>query len=97
MADCIGFPNTMNEFMEQYSFIDTDEVYTNGSELIQVFRVKQGLEHYEEEIRSKAIEEFSERIKARAHSTERNDWSADYMISIWESVIDEIAMEMKGE
>jgi hypothetical protein len=46
---------------------------------------------------AKAIEEFTEQIKARAHSTERNDWSADYMISIWESVIDEIAMEMKGE
>jgi len=45
----------------------------------------------------KAIEEFAEQIKARAHSTERNDWSADYMISIWESVIDEIAMELKGE
>jgi len=87
----------MNEFMEQYSFIDTDEVYTNGSELIQVFRVKQGLEHYEKEIHSKAISEFAEQIKARAHSTERNDWSADYMISIWESVIDEIAETMKGE
>ena len=49
------------------------------------------------EIREKAIEEFAEQIKARAHSTERNDWSADYMISIWESVIDEIAETMKGE
>ena len=46
---------------------------------------------------AKAIEEFAEQIKARAHSTERNDWSADYMISIWESVIDEIATELKGE
>ncbi len=46
---------------------------------------------------AKAIEEFAEQIKARAYSTERNDWSADYMISIWESVIDEIAMELKGE
>lgn len=48
-------------------------------------------------IREKAIEEFAEQIKARAHSTERNDWSADYMISIWESVIDDIATELKGE
>ena len=52
---------------------------------------------YDKEIRAKAIEEFAEQIKARAHSTERNDWSTDYMISIWESVIDEIAMELKGE
>lgn len=55
------------------------------------------LENEKAEIRSKAIEEFAEQIKARAHSTERNDWSADYMISIWESVIDEIAKELKGE
>ena len=29
-----------------YSFEDRDEAYTNGSELIQVFRVIQALEHY---------------------------------------------------
>lgn len=51
----------------------------------------------EKEVRAKAISDFAEQIKARAHSTERNDWSADYMISIWESVIDEIASELKGE
>ena len=57
----------------------------------------QTVEGLVKETRARAIEEFSERIKARAYSTERNDWSADYMISIWESVIDEIAMELKGE
>lgn len=57
----------------------------------------QTVEGLKKEVRAKAIEEFAEQIKARAHSTERNDWSADYMISIWESVIDEIAEAMKGE
>ena len=57
----------------------------------------QTVEDVKKEAREKAIEEFAEQIKARAHSTERNDWSADYMISIWESVIDEIAETMKGE
>lgn len=57
----------------------------------------QTVDDLKKEVREKTVDEFSEQIKARAHSAERNDWSADYMISIWESVIDEIAMELKGE
>lgn len=41
----MDFPNTFDEFANEYGFKDKDEVYTNGSELIQVFRVKQWLEH----------------------------------------------------
>lgn len=41
----MDFPNTFDEFAEDYGFKDKDEVYTNGSELIPVFRVKQWLEH----------------------------------------------------
>ena len=41
----MDFPNTFDEFAKDYGFKDKDEVYTNGSELIQVFRVKQWLEH----------------------------------------------------
>lgn len=39
------FPDTFEEFVKYYGFKDKEEVYTNGSELIQVFRVKQWLEH----------------------------------------------------
>lgn len=41
----MDFPNTFDEFVKDYGFKDKDEVYTNGSELIPVFRVKQWLEH----------------------------------------------------
>lgn len=41
------FPNTFDEFAKEYGFNDKKEVYTNGSELIPVFRVKQWLEHIE--------------------------------------------------
>lgn len=34
------------EFVKSYSFKDSEEVYTNGSNLIPVFRVEQMLEHY---------------------------------------------------
>lgn len=46
MADCMTFPKTAKEFIEQYKFTDTKQEYTNGAELIPVFRVKQMLEHY---------------------------------------------------
>ena len=45
MNEQIEFPNTFEEFAEQYSFKDKDEVYTNGSDLIPVFRVQQWLVH----------------------------------------------------
>lgn len=41
----MDFPETWEEYEQQYGFEDTDEVYTNGSRLIQSFRVKQWLDH----------------------------------------------------
>ena len=46
MGDCMSYPETIEEFVEQYSFKDTEEIYTNGAELIPVFRVMQAIEHY---------------------------------------------------
>lgn len=43
--EMMEFPETFDEFVDSYGFIDTEEVYTNGSQLISVFRVKQWLEH----------------------------------------------------
>lgn len=45
MAECMTFPDDWREFLKDYSFIDSDHVYTNGSELIPVFRVEQLIEH----------------------------------------------------
>lgn len=46
-GEVMTFPNTWEEYEEQYGFNDTEQVYTNGSRLIQSFRVKQWLEHIE--------------------------------------------------
>ena len=43
--DSMAFPNTWEEFEKNYGFNDVEEIYTNGSRLIQSFRVKQWLEH----------------------------------------------------
>ena len=41
MADMMEFPKTLDEFMEQYKIVDTEQVYTNGTELVPIFRIKQ--------------------------------------------------------
>ena len=46
MNEQMGFPKTIKEFIDDYSFKDKEEIYTNGSQLIQVFRVEQALDHY---------------------------------------------------
>ena len=38
------FPDTWEEFEQAYGFEDKKEIYTNGSRLIQSFRVKQWLD-----------------------------------------------------
>ena len=45
MAESMEFPNTVEEFMEQYKVVDTECVYTNGVELVPIFRMKQWFEH----------------------------------------------------
>lgn len=45
----MDFPKTWEEYEEHYGFNDYKEVYTNGSRLILSFRVKQWLDHLEQE------------------------------------------------
>ena len=45
-GDVMNFPEDPIEFINDYSFIDKFKMYTNGCELIPVFRVKQMIEHY---------------------------------------------------
>lgn len=54
MSDMMNFPKTPLEFVKSYKFKDSDEIYTNGSELIPVFRVEQMLEHYYKPLKEKA-------------------------------------------
>ena len=45
MSDRMTFPDTAEEFMEQYKVVDTDHVYSNGVEFVPIFRMKQWFEH----------------------------------------------------
>jgi flagellar biosynthesis/type III secretory pathway protein FliH len=45
MCDVTSFPATVDEFMEQHKIVDREEVYTNGAEMVPIFRMKQWFEH----------------------------------------------------
>ena len=45
MGDMMTFPDTVEEFMEQYKIVDTEHVYTNGVEMVPIFRMEQWFEH----------------------------------------------------
>ena len=44
MSEQMEFPITFEKFAKEYGFKDDKEVYTNGSDLIPIFRVKQWIE-----------------------------------------------------
>ena len=45
MSDMMTFPATVEEFMEQYKIVDSEKIYTNGADLIPIFRMMQWFEH----------------------------------------------------
>ena len=53
MSDCMTFPDIVEEFMEQYKIVDTEHVYTNGVEMVPIFRMKQWFEHKPERKKGK--------------------------------------------
>ena len=62
MSEEMKFPDTLDEFIKQYSFIDKEQIYTNGSELIHTFRVKQWEEH-----KRKECEELKRKLNESIH------------------------------
>ena len=45
MGDMMTFPASVEEFMEQYKMTDTERVYSNGTEYVPIYRMKQQFEH----------------------------------------------------
>ena len=46
MDECMRFPDTVEEFMEQYKVVDKEGIYmSKGSELVPIFRMDQWFEH----------------------------------------------------
>lgn len=62
MTDMMAFPETVEEYMEQYKITDRKQIYTNGTELVPIFRMKQWFGHK------------PERKKGRWILSEDRDW-----------------------
>ena len=45
MGEMMTFPASVEEFMEQYKMTDTEHVYSNGTEYVPIYRMKQWFEH----------------------------------------------------
>ena len=45
MGEMMTFPASVEEFMEQYKTTDTEHVYSNGTEFVPIYRMKQWFEH----------------------------------------------------
>ena len=67
MGENMNYPENPIDFIKQYSFSDKQRVYTNGSELISVFRVGQMIEHYMSDLTPQQIKDmqFCLREKSR--------------------------------
>ena len=63
-GEMMTFPKTVDEFMEQYKIVDSDEVYTNGTELVPIFRMNQWFEHkdYADVVRCKHCKHYSDNL-----------------------------------
>ena len=60
MADMMTFPDTVEEFMEQYKTVDTEQIYSNGIEYVPIFRMRQWFEHKPERKKGKWIRWYEE-------------------------------------
>lgn len=56
MAETMSFPKTLDEFMQQYKIVDTEKIYTNGAELIPIFRIEQWEDAHEPKKGKKFVE-----------------------------------------
>ena len=45
MGEMMTFPASVEEFMEQYKTTDTEHVYSNGTEFVPIYRMKQWFGH----------------------------------------------------
>ena len=63
---------SLDEFMEYYKMVDTEEIYSNGTEFVPIFRVKQWEEYNNKD---KEIERLHSIIKEVREELEgANEW-----------------------
>ena len=89
MNEQMEFPNTFDKFAKEYGFKDDKEIYTNGSELIPIFRVKQWLEHINKPTQMIDKSNFDER-QYKADTDTAYECGRASMLSVIEDIKAEI-------
>ena len=83
MADLMNFPDNPMDFIKQYEFKDTEEIYTNGSMLIPSFRVITMLMHYKQALLDGILEELNEMKSApKTECSWNNGWTSACDVAI---------------
>ena len=88
------FPATFKEFAEQYKIVDKEEVYTNGIELIPIFRVEQWLDNANIAILQAEIERL-QKYNTDVAFKHYNDGKKDAAREIFEEIEREIELALE--
>ena len=86
MSDMMEFPETVKEFMEEYKIVDRDEVYTNGAELVPIFRMEQWFEHEKAKEMTKAYKlvlDDLRKINMFNGIYDAKNGKSDFMDGVW--------------
>ena len=59
-GDMMMFPDTVEEYMEQYKVVDRDHAISNGAEFIPVFRMRQWFDHLQAHTNADRIRAMSD-------------------------------------
>lgn len=83
MHEVMTFPKNPFDYLKQYSFKDTEEIYTNGSMLIPTHRVETLLVHYKQELLDDIVKELEDLYNAPLTETAYNNgWQTCAQIAI---------------
>lgn len=90
MGEMMQFPKTVEEFMQQYKLTDTQQVYTNGTELVPISRMKQWFEAHKQRWIpcSERMPDLKPCNAGTAYSEAVNVWTTGQkiMVGIWDGI-----------
>lgn len=82
MSECMTFPDTVEEFMDSYKIVDTEQVYTNGTEMVPIYRMRQWFQHEPE--RKKGKWQITDAYPHNVYCSECHTRFAQTHWAVWE-------------
>ena len=77
---------SLDDFMESYKMVDTEEIYSNGTEFVPIFRVKQWFEYNNQDKEIERLENIIKEVREyiKNNSLYEQDYTYDYEENIEE-------------